>query len=184
MSPRQVKYIFDLDGFSINKKFVCKEAAGVNIFTGQRFLRFYNVSDIPVQYEDWRGIKFVSRYIHGLKFEDMNGDLDQDDLIELIEDMCRDADHGGWLIGYKGGHVEKDLLNKLGYGHLGVNIEDFGCPKFENLLQQYPKWMENCPLPCNRHHSVIDKKTGIIKTAHCALTECVMFAKYIYSLTH
>jgi hypothetical protein len=42
-------------------------------------------------------------------------------------------------IAYKGGHYEKDLLNSLSIP--AVNLESFGCPKAEKLLDQII-WLE------------------------------------------
>ena len=42
---------------------------------------------------------------------------------------------------YKGGHYEKDLLASLGI--LSVNLEEFGCPKAEVMIEQMV-WLETC----------------------------------------
>jgi len=39
------------------------------------------------------------------------------------------------LIAYKGGHLEKDLLDKMGLP--SVNLEDFGCPKADSLRSSH-----------------------------------------------
>ena len=37
------------------------------------------------------------------------------------------------MVAYKGGHVEKDLLNKLNIPYL--DLETWGCPKYEKSKQ-------------------------------------------------
>lgn len=38
------------------------------------------------------------------------------------------------LVGYKGGHVEKDVLNEVNIP--SINWEQWGCPKFETLMEK------------------------------------------------
>ena len=42
---------------------------------------------------------------------------------------ARTTEH--FLVGYKGGHMEKDLLRELDLPV--INLEHYGCPKFEKL---------------------------------------------------
>ena len=71
------------------------------------------------------------------------------------------------MVAFKGGHVEKDVLKKLGIPY--VNIELFGCPKFEKLTNLGYKLIPNC-----EHH----RKRQDVRF-HCAKVECVAFLDWI-----
>ena len=60
------------------------------------------------------------------------------------------------VIGYKGGHVEKDLLQRLGIP--SVNLEEFGCPKFEHLMVPDFNPVEGCGFH--------------VRQSHCAMVKC------------
>ena len=60
------------------------------------------------------------------------------------------------VIGYKGGHVEKDFLQRLGIP--SVNLEEFGCPKFEHLTAPDFNPVEGCGFH--------------VRQSHCAMVKC------------
>ena len=65
------------------------------------------------------------------------------------------------MVAYKGGHVEKDLLNKLNIPCL--DLETWGCPKYEQLKQTIVEPLPSCGFHLN----------DIIH--HCPMTECHAF---------
>ena len=67
-------------------------------------------------------------------------------------------------MGYKGDHVEKDLLNKLNIPCL--NLVTLGCPKYDVLRSQDLKYTKLLP-SCGFH------KDDTIH--HCPVTECHAF---------
>ena len=83
----------------------------------------------------------------------------------MIQDLYGDySTPDRTVVGYKGGHMEKDLLNKLNIPSL--NLETLGCPKYDVLrsddLKHY-KLLSSCGFHKDdtRHH--------------CPVTECHAF---------
>ena len=66
------------------------------------------------------------------------------------------------VVGYKGGTLEKKLLIQLQIPY--VNLEDFGCPKFEYLPEYYFS-----PVHCGCH---------LNSRFHCSMAECHAFMRW------
>ena len=76
------------------------------------------------------------------------------------------------VVGYKGGHVEKDLLQALNIPSL--NLETLGCPRYDVLRIQF---LSESLLPsCGFHKDD--------KLHHCPVTECHAFWKWYQTLFH
>ena len=107
----------------------------------------------------------VYRHVHGLRFESSYKEaaLPQRDLEVVIRALYR-----GGLIAYKGGHLEKDVLDRMGLP--SVNLEEWGCPKADSLWSltghdgQYPPGTS-----CGHH------KEQTFKLAHCPKQETFLF---------
>ena len=69
------------------------------------------------------------------------------------------------VLGYKGGHYEKDLLVSLSIPSL--NLEEYGCPKAEELIKTMI-WLETCG-----HHLVPDAYL------HCPNVEVEAYAQWM-----
>ena len=56
------------------------------------------------------------------------------------------------MVAYKGGHVEKDLLNRLNISCL--DLETWDCPKYEQLKQTIVEPLASCGFHLNDiiHH--------------------------------
>ena len=67
------------------------------------------------------------------------------------------------MVGYRGGHVEKDLLTKLNIPSL--NLETLACPKYDVLRCQIPI---NSLLPSSGFHHDVNSHL-------CPVTECHTF---------
>ena len=69
-----------------------------------------------------------------------------------------------YIVVYKGGHIEKDLLNKLNIPC--VDLKEFGCPKANELL-------------------LIGGSVGFVyghhlhAHTHCSLVECYLFWQWL-----
>ena len=74
------------------------------------------------------------------------------------------------VVGYKGGHMEKDLLQKLNIPSL--NLETLGCPKYNVLKTRFPS--ESLLPSCGFHKDD--------KLHHCPMTECHAFWKWYQTL--
>jgi len=94
----------------------------------------------------------------------------------------RNEPHGRY-IGYKGGIVERNLLQPLRAKHTTDIAVSFGVPKFDDIVQE-PRYLSahleirmtvstTKETRCSRHK----KSRG--KLLHCPLTEVCIFAAYL-----
>lgn len=72
----QITHIIDMDGFIVDKQFLCKELAIVNVCDGsfklaefRLELNFHDLSDA-----DKKSAWYVSNFIHGIPFKDFNNE--------------------------------------------------------------------------------------------------------------
>lgn len=181
---KQIKYIFDCDGFSIDGEFHVKEVAIGNLDTGE--INLYHFQ-LPKLYNQLTGklkyqVRWLTNNIHGLRYENDHSDLPINEMSIKIQTACVDADLNKRTIGYKGGHIEYDILKRLKYSHLAVNIEIFGCPRFDilyttlNLNKTSPLF--NSCIQCHKH---VKAKNPNKKLAHCSRVEVVYFMNFIYN---
>lgn len=68
---------------------------------------------------------FCYKYVHGFKFNCYKNDLCQKALSFIIHRLVSQCNRQNWSIGYKCGHLERDLYIQAGVEHI-VNIEIFG----------------------------------------------------------
>ena len=130
--------VIDLEGFQLNSMggfhvrelgfcdWACYRKGSVAYETFGRFI------DLPK--EDRKNVAFVTNQIHGLPYspapqENACAPWLIDDHVRAIYQQAktRQRDH----IGYKGGHVEKDLLERLNIP--SYNLEEDGCPPFRKM---------------------------------------------------
>ena len=155
--------VIDLEGFHLKSRggFHVRELGFCDwkrYLKGTRAYETYGVlTDLPK--EDRKTAVFVMTRIHGLPYspapqENARPSWEIDDDVRAIYQQCktRQRDH----IGYKGGHVEKDLLQRLGIP--SHNLEDDGCPPFRQMTR----------LPrvrgCGHHQEP--------RIHHCPMVEC------------
>jgi hypothetical protein len=72
------------------------------------------------------------------------------------------------LVGYKGGTIERDMLNHMPIG--AINLEVLGCPKYVTLLDKYGIAQQDCG-----YHI----QNGVY---HCSGHEVQLFSYYINEL--
>ena len=123
--------IIDMDGFMIEKEFYCKELGVLKV--GE---------DLTPKQQ--RQCMFLTRNIHKLPFGVPRGAkaFHIDSLGTIVKNFYdRVKLNTLSSIAYKGGHFERDLLNKLQIP--STNLECFGCPK-ANLLFDRLVWLETC----------------------------------------
>ena len=162
--------IIDMDGFMVNGKFYCKElglfkigeamARPIFFYTG---LRWLDLSE-----KDKRTCKHVMKYIHRLPFGTPRGVkavgiLALEGIIMDFYQMVKQ--NGNSVLGYKGGHYEKDLLASLAIP--SINLENFGCPKAGELICDLV-WLEACG-----NHTVPDA------FAHCPKVEVEAYGHWL-----
>ncbi len=116
--------------------------------------------------KDLKNVNYCKFKIHGLSFRPLPGEkrcLNDDRLMDFVARLYENhSTESQYVIGYKGGNVERDILNQLGIPN--VNIEDFNCPKYNYL----PKvTISDCGfhLPLNNYH--------------CPKLECYAFSLWV-----
>ena len=138
--------VIEMDGFMINGRFYCKELGALRV--GDAAARSF-LFDIGVRWDDLmpkdrRTCRYVTRFIHKLPFGVPRGveafEISAPEGI-VLEFYQRVRQNESSVIGYKGGHYERDLLAILGVP--SVNLESFGCPKAEGLIERLV-WLETC----------------------------------------
>lgn len=121
MSLHDVKFIMDCEAFILPGKTIIRDIAIYSYSKNKLFCREVKVSDVlyeDLTSTDLKTIHFCRKRIHGKHFinkipgcDDASKWLDQkelSDFIRRIHECC-----GGGFVGYKGGHIEKDILTKL-----------------------------------------------------------------------
>ena len=159
----EITLIIDLEGFILSSGFIARELGWCTIQGENDSQHFYSrMRYKDLNYKDRRTVNFVYKHIHGLRFEASfkEAALPQRDLEAVIRALYR-----GGLIAYKGGHLEKDLLDKMGLP--SINLEEFGCPKADSLWSQYEG-------TCCGHH-----KTDLFKMVHCPKHETFLFFQWL-----
>ena len=131
----QICLILDLEGYFVEKKFYAREL-GWTTWQGHSGAKHYR---LPFRWKaldkkDRLTAQYVYHRIHGLPFEDDPQEKAhpletlKGDVLALVG-QARTTDR--FLVGYKGGHVEKDLLQELDLP--AIDLEQYGCPKFDTL---------------------------------------------------
>lgn len=178
----KLKYIIDMDGFEIDRKFLAKELAIIHMDSGlieSHYFRVGHFKDLSLKQR--YHVNWIRKHIHGLKFSDSVDDKSQAQLYEILTAICEDAQDSNMYVGYKGGHFEKDLIYALGFEDTAFNIENWNCPKLETLVDAFPAWRhELSRIRCDRHESfVIDKKSKNRIAPHCPRVEVWCFRLFM-----
>ena len=195
----------DMDGFSVKHvqfkkgelpdipirsrkaQFLCREAS--IIILGHRGTISKSVFfSIPKQHyptNDFRTIRYATLRLHGLDIQPTNTErplYEQSALGRVMLDWYHLVQQVTHLptptIAYKGGIVERDLLNSLNIP--SVNLEDWGCPKADRLVQWFP-FVKQHHHQCHRqNHLQARLQPGEI--IHCPQWEIALFAEYIFMI--
>ena len=167
----EITLIIDLEGFRLSSGFIVRELGWCTMQGENDSQHFYSrLRYRDLNYKDRRTVKCVYHHVHGLRFEAsfQEAALPQRDLEGVIRALYR-----GGVVAYKGGHLEKDLLDKMGLP--SVNLEEFGCPKADSLYG-YPPLRDHCYPPgksCGHH------KQDTFKFIHCPKQETFLFFQWL-----
>ena len=117
-----------------------------------------------LSYKDRRTVKYVYRHVHGLRFEAPYKEvaLLQRDVEGVIRALYKNG-----LIAYKGGQIEKEILENMGLPC--VDLEAFGCPKADALWSSH----FNPGTSCGHH------KVETLKFIHCPKQETFLFFNWL-----
>ena len=136
--------VMDMDSFTVNKKFYCKEMGLLKV--GDIAARSF--FDIGLRWKDLspkdrRSCNDVRTFIHKLPFDVPQGmKAFQISALEAIVEnfYCKIKVHTNSAIAYKGGHYERDLLASLNIP--SINLECFQCPKAEVEVKAFGVWLQ------------------------------------------
>lgn len=171
-----IRYIIDMDGFRVAGKFMCRELGVFDLKDNCVFNYFFEVGDFfDLDDKDRRSASYCFRRIHGLMFGNKprltsTKVFSQTMLGRIIEMLVENA--GNEFIAYKGGQCEKEKL-EICPGARYINLEHYGCPKFNDLLIIYNIKVDSC----GEHYPVEKWSSGIME-AHCPMKEVCYFAKW------
>lgn len=173
----QITHIVDMDGFIVDKIFLCKELSIIDVRDGsyehatfQLGKSFHYLSNA-----DKKSALYVSNFIHGIPFKDFGYEkYRQDQIFDVIQNFLHSCANP--IVAYKGGCFERDILQKMSMK--SINLEEFGCPKFDVLIQNplYKITTEPCPLHCWR------MKKPSLKPHHCCLREVQTFRAWLNNM--
>ena len=156
--------IIDMDGFTVEKRFYCKELAMIkkNDTYATSILFDLGLKWNQLNEKDKKSARYLEKHIHKIRFNSPST-VPLSNLPEIVKNYFSEPNT---LVGYKGGHFEKDLLDQLGIPF--INLEHFGCPKAEQLFQKLG-WLETCG-----HHLTPDAYH------HCSKVEVEAFAMWLW----
>ena len=157
----------DLDGFRVQGQFQVRELGWCD-WERKRVGCYRYAPSIPWSHlnaVDKRTVYYVQTYVTGLSYYPSRRERDVREQSQVKEDIvtiwrtCQTPQHQH--VAYKGGHVERDLLDELRLPSL--DLELVGCPKYEQCT----------PLPFNcGHHD---------HTLHCSMSEAFAFMHWFHT---
>ena len=138
--------VIDLEGFFVQKKFQVREMGYYS--WNEHFDRhaFYQPAALKdLSHKDKKTVNFAKYNVHGLtyrpRYQERAYEYDEVDIV-LLRLYSQFKTEKRTVVAYKGGHVEKDLLNKLNIPCL--DLETWGCPKYEQLKQTIVEPLASC----------------------------------------
>jgi hypothetical protein len=171
---QQIGCILDIEAFSYNGTHLIKELGIILVYDKPIFnykfklpIRFAQLSD-----KARRSAIYCTNFIHGMRFENTTSDLKYAECKSILLNIQDQIEWNGFkYIAYKGGIIERKLLNSL---HIPcVDLEKYGCPRFTELLNDYELTRA---VQCNAHRFA---KPGI--AVHCPNIEISLFKTWLQS---
>ena len=163
----QICMVIDLEGWFVKKGIFIHRELGYCDHTGYNYGTFHYMPFIrydKLSKRDQHTVRYAIENIHGLSYyphgpcsavANLTTDLGN------LYNRFRTPDK--YSVGYKGGRVEFDLLKLLGIQ--GINLEVYGCPKFDQLPRT------TAVGTCDQHRDPT--------IHHCSQTECYTFVNWI-----
>ena len=162
--PR-ITHIIDCEAYTWQKKTFLREISVWEKWDNS--IKTYHVyTPNPMLFDEHdRGVCYQIRRIHGLPIVRRRVDENfylYDEVMQRLCGMFKNAD----LIGYKGGTIERNMLNKMCVN--SINLEVLGCPKYSLLLSKYGVEQHTCG-----YHL----RNGDVY--HCSGHEVELFARFV-----
>ena len=125
----EVTAVFDMDGYTVDGVFKCKELGWKYIHHQQTYsFFFYHGGERELSTKD----RFTADYVYQKIFDIPYGEFWPGMIKgEEVESMV-DRLHSRGRVAYKGGRIEKDLLKSLRIP--SIDLEELGCPKVDRLF--------------------------------------------------
>ena len=163
----RITHIIDCEAYIWHKKYFLREVSvlcrSTNIVTTYQIY----IPNVTLFDENDRGVRYQIGVIHGLPIERHRVDNNfylYHEMINMLRKIFESAD----LVAYKGGNIERDLLNMLGVSC--INMEIMACPKYERLLLKYDVKHDDCG-----YHIAKGKY-------HCSRHEVKLFSQFLDTL--
>ena len=159
--------IIDMDGFVVNKEFYCRELGMLNVDkdTGMSWHFNTGLNWQNLSLKDQKCCAYVCRQIMKLPFNDYRA-LQLNHLPEIVKCFYSELKISETsTLAYKGGHFEKELLQKLNIP--AVNLEIYGCPRADHIFKDMV-WLETC-----------GKHFGKNSYRHCAKAEVEAYGLWL-----
>lgn len=139
--------VIDFDGFHVGGRFLVREFGyiGVDKSCSANSIKFdLRPYEKDVQPSQWKTVRYVTKHVTGLPFKPTDDEEtipfeSLDAKVTAVHNLFKTSEK--YAVAFKGGHVEKDVLERLGIPY--VNLEDFGCPKF-SVLREESEDLEDC----------------------------------------
>ena len=167
----QICMIVDFDGYQVKgHPYIVRELGVCSVLQGS--FRWFLENTLPyvwLEKRDRKTVNYVYHNIHGLRFEPTPQEkaLPQHMIKPLIDvTYQRSRTQQQTIVAYKGGHLEKDLLDELRIPC--VNLENFGCPKVEKIIAMGFDVPSSCGHHANPSH-------------HCPKQETHLFYQWLQS---
>ena len=156
----------DVDGFRVQGQFEVREVGWCD-WERKRVGCFHYRPSIPhanLNNRDRRSVAYVKKHVTGLPYYPGPKERDvhvqdqvKDDIVDIWR-LCKTPQ--AYAVAYKGGHVERDLLEDLRIP--SVNLETLGCPKYEQCTP--------LSFDCGCHGQT---------PHHCSMSECYAFMTWL-----
>lgn len=164
-SFHQICGVVDFDGYSFHDTFHVREMGWCDHSFTQHYTYHYFIAS-PYPKGDRKAcstIAYAYKHCHGLayhpKYKCRKPARLENDFLKIYAQQPKDKP----FVAYKGGHIEKDFLARLGVP--AVDLEWFGCPKYDSIKDL------STIASCGHHRDC--------RKHHCPKAECACFMSWV-----
>jgi hypothetical protein len=163
----RITHILDCEAYTMKKKVFLREISVYRVNSEecssfQVFMPF-----VPFNEKQYC-IRYQIENIHGLPIVKKRLTSDFFTLEESMDFLTKEFMSNADLVAYKGGDIERRLLNNMGVGC--INLEIFNCPKYVDLLTIYGLVPECC------QYRTVD---NVLDNVHCSRHEVKVFSLFV-----
>lgn len=177
-----ILYWIDAEGFGNVTNFHAKEFFVYNNERKTETLYYFKIldNDDSLAIQNHPSSLFLTRNTHGMNFIDEHTDLPQTDFKRMIQKLCYEAKLKNKFIAYKGCAHIYHIIEDFGFGDVGVNIEDFNCLRYSNIIKNH-KWIHNKHVNkrCSRHNFLNNGQRG-----QCSQMKVHIYMEFLHHVSH